>query len=276
MKFQRPGYTESTLMLVDHLVREKGIVDERLEKHRAKFINFLYSTCGAYDKTVSGTYFDIDVAAVLASKTFQKWSELYRESISNCDNINILIHKMPGDYDSYKDEFFRDICNSKVSTHFWCDHKRFYGFIENKKVLIVSSFAELAQQQYESGRAKLCHPTFPNIRSLQAYTCPYTFFNKGPHQNSMETFEVVKEDISKYDFDVALISFGHYACPLVDFVHKQGKLGVSLGHTLPLMFGVDPNKKDDPNWLSVIPDKYIPEGYEKIEHGNYWRGSQKK
>jgi hypothetical protein len=266
MKFQRPGYTETTLLFIQYL-REHGINSEKLIKSEVKFINWLYSTAGFYDKEVSGSYFDIDTEKAINSQNYKKFLNDYRKALKESDRLCLLIHEFFVDKEKIPE--FQDSLNPKGLWN-WFDYKPWYKILENKKVLLVSSFAALMEKQYNCGNIRKIDADFPNI-SIIAYKTPYTFFNNGPDKNFFETLDVMKNDISSIDFDVAIIACGPYAVFLADHCNNIGKMGVSIGSRMHSMFGIDLNQKDNPLWISTIPDEYKPIGYEKIERGRYWQ-----
>lgn len=268
MKFQRPGFTETTLIFIDYL-RENGINNEKIVKSEEKFINWLYSTCGFYDKEISGSYFDIDTEKAINSENYKKFLNDYRKALKESDRLCLLIHEFFVDKEKIPE--FQDSLNPKNLWN-WPGYKPWYNILENKKVLLVSSFAALMEKQYNCGNIHKIDADFPNI-SIIAYKTPYTFFNNGPDKNFFETLDVMKKDISSIDFDVAIIACGAYAVLLADHCHNIGKTGISIGSGMHTMFGINPNKKDDPLWISTIPDEYKPIGYEKIEGGQYWQSS---
>ena len=53
------------------------------------------------------------------------------------------------------------------------------------------------------------------------------------------TFEMMCDDISKIDFDVALLGCGGYGLPLCNYIrHTLGKSAIYVGGGLQLLFGV--------------------------------------
>lgn len=259
MKYQRPGYTETTLMFLEYLKKDK---------QRIEWINWLYTTSGFYDKEIAGSYFwQYDTKKILESQNYKKFITEYTESIKNSDKLCLLFQK--NDYDDKKKEFI-DYLNPK-SFFDWYDYKDWYKILNTKKILLINSFAPLMQQQYESGNLHKIDPGFPVFSDINSYKTPYTFFNNGPDSSFFETLENIKRKISVINFDIAIISCGAYAPLLCDYVDSIGKTGICIGSRMHSMFGIDPKNKNNHLWISEIPKEYIPEGYEKIENGRYWR-----
>jgi hypothetical protein len=283
VKLQRPGYTETTL-LVCHFLRARlhtnlpgtpiGLSDEQLKGIEEKYIHWLFSTSGFYDKAVRGTYFDINCDDVSNSHAYHEWIRRYENSLRDCDYLIPLIHLK---YFSalLVDEYINSLSSrNRENAHwqgYWWDHARLYPLLAGKTVLVVSSFAELIEQQYRSGNVHRIHATFPVLRDLIPLTFPYTFLNNGPDSDALKTLDRIYHQICSLDFDIALISCGSYGCILADLIHSDMRRdAVTLGSGIGPMFGIDPRKDGEKFWISEIPAAYRPPGYDKIEEGRYW------
>ena len=73
----RLGLTETTLLFYYYLENILNIDLNNLKLIHSDYeiINWLYSTSGFYDKTINGTYFDIDVKKAKKSNVYNygKW-----------------------------------------------------------------------------------------------------------------------------------------------------------------------------------------------------------
>ena len=162
---------------------------------------------------------------------------------------------------------------------------RLFDLMTNKKVLIVSSFANLIKQQHESGNLNKLYSNYPPVANMVYYTSPYTFFNKGPDKNILETCENVFNDIEKIkdDFDLVVISFGAYSNLLAYYIESRlNKDTITLGEQIQTYFGIingrkkyfmkqnNEELKNKEYYITEIPEEYKPENYMKIEKGCYW------
>lgn len=287
MKIQRPGNTESNLLMQNFLkthYKEHYNIDTEYF-----FIRWLYSTTGFYDKSVSLT----DIFSIVNSESYQRWIKEYEKSLYNCDHIECFIQPPP----KYLKQYFLNFNSESLIINdqyikksnvlwqrYWCIEgkdgnnnyqgvfSKYYSLLADKKVLVISPFANLVQYQYEHNIHKI-FKDFPKFDILTLAT-PYTFLNNGPHNNFFETLDILYEQISNLNFDIALLSCGTYAALLIDKIHEINKRdAIYMGRGGNPMFGIDPGK--DPavfkNWITSIPDQYIPENYEKIEDGSYWK-----
>jgi prolyl-tRNA synthetase len=92
MKYQRPGYTETTVMFLEYLKKDKP---------RIEWINWLYTTSGFYDKEIVGSYFwQYDTKKILESKNYTKFIREYTQALKNSDKLCPMFHKT--DYDDKK------------------------------------------------------------------------------------------------------------------------------------------------------------------------------
>lgn len=293
MKLQRPGFTETTLVFCQYL-NKIGIDDEATKKTEGNFILWLYRSAGWYDKSLPFNGFEdyvnlingkdkksslMFIELVKKSNAYKYWKERYYESLVETDFIIPLCHKIIY-YNEYFSKFIESLNvknnENKQFSNFWCKYASIYPLIQNQKVLIINSMADLIIDQFNSGNVYKIYSDFPRLKNVISYSFPCTFFNNGPLNNSVETVEKVFSDIRSLDFDVALISVGAYGCIISDYIHKNlNKNAITLGRNLADMFGVNPDKKEK-FWLSSIPEKYVPLGYEHIDGGYYWFGSRKK
>jgi hypothetical protein len=237
MKAQRTGLTEGSLIFNEWL-KSKGLY--RLDTE-GEFINWLYSTSGFYDSEISGTNFDIDVEAVKNSIVYQRFLREFHDSLLDSDIVHLMIH---GSYHLNGQEKQAEFASrfAPVNTCFWKDVPYLQSITEDKRVLVVSSIAELVEEKY----------------GVIGYTTPTTHLNTGPDKNYFETLDRVMSELPM-DFDFALISFGAYGVLMADRLVKMGKSAATIGSGIYDLYPV-----------GEIPVKYRPKGYEKIEGGRYW------
>lgn len=280
MKLQRTGFTEGNLIFIEYLNKNQ-IFNKDLDELKILDINRMYSKAGFYDKSINGSYFDIDHKKAYESAIFQRWIDDFSNSLENSDYLEYMSHVRSQEKLKYLRENLETYIkklnneNNKKNIEFknyWKKHECIYKFLENKKILIVNSFASLIFRQYSSGNVHKIFNNFPKLADINYIDFTYTFFNDGPHSNFFETLEYYFELIRAKSFDLALISCGPYGCILVDRIVKVlGKDAYTMGSGITPMFGIQP-KKYEPYWIGEIPREYMPEGFEKIEKGRYWIG----
>ena len=134
--------------------------------------------------------------------------------------------------------------------------------------------------QFESGNLKKIYDNFPHINNVICYRYIYTFFNTGPHENILETCEILFNDIMQTidvgAYDSVLISCGAYSCLYAEKFYDMGKNVCTIGGGLHDCFGImNKRNRNDVStgqeyWIQNSPEEYKPEGYMKIEDGCYW------
>ncbi len=88
----------------------------------------------------------------------------------------------------------------------------------------------------------------------------------------------LKTRMDAADFDVALVGAGAFSLPLVTHARRRGKVGVHLGGTLQVLFGVYGGRwKDNKDYQHFINGSWVrpdetetPPTVHKIENACYW------
>lgn len=151
--------------------------------------------------------------------------------------------------------------------------------LEGKRVLIVSPFTETIQRQYarrtELWRDSRILPEF----TLLAVRCPLSAGIKPPeHSDWMAALDDLKAQMDAVDFDVVLVGAGAFSLPLVAHAKRRGKVGIHMGGTLQVLFGVYGARwKDNKEFQSFINESWVrpnenetPPTAHKIENACYW------
>ena len=293
MKIVRLGNTESHLLLISYILKhgnEPNYIKKQLSSIFLNYVNWVYTTAGYYDKSVNGNKFNFKNDAI--NINFINFIKHLQTSIGNCakaqfylgDNMVQLLNK-------YKNGFFNEynIKNFELmnGSHFYDRIQGIFNLIENKKVLVISSFDGLVLSQYNSGNIYKIYDKFPKIKHLKTVKSPYCFLNNGPHNNYHETLETLFNEIKNIDFDIALLGcgcYGHMLCHKID--NELNKDAVYLGGSIQTFFGIlssrekttcsRTGKKKKNNiaynkyWITEIPESYRPPNYLDIENGCYW------
>ena len=225
---------------------------------------WLLNTSGFYttnDRCVSGQ--------------IEEYAQLTLNAIDDCDvhlhcfesAINIInVHAVTGScladwYDLYVD----------------FDEYSWTHALDGKRVLIVSSIGDTIDIQYNKRDYLFEIDALPNFDIIH-YRMPETQLGNGFKGYSwFALFNKIVSDISKIEFDVALISAGAYGYPLSSMIKKMGKIAVELCSGLYPLFGIKNktqqiirrvSKNYNNNW--IFPIEKPPAQHEKIEKGAYW------
>lgn len=180
------------------------------------------------------------------------------------------------------------ILHNRVLEPFYCLNegiKPWSHYLYGKKVLIVNPFVDSFQKQIQNNFKMFKDDNkyiFHKDQQFVFYKSYVTSAGNHLHSNWIETFNIMKEDISKLDFDIALLGCGGYGLPLCNFIHKEmGKSTIYIGGGLQLLFGVMGKRWENLDfWKKLIQEndcKFIrPQGNEilknnaRIEGGCFW------
>lgn len=155
--------------------------------------------------------------------------------------------------------------------------------LEGKKVLVIHPFKETIEAQYAKRKLLFknndCLPDFDLkvIKAVQSMAGEET-----PFSSWFEALDYMKDEISKTDFDVAIIGCGAYGLPLAGFIKEElHKKAIHMGGGTQLLFGIkgkrwisdykDPCYRNlfNENW--VFPnEKERPSKATAVEGGCYW------
>jgi hypothetical protein len=150
--------------------------------------------------------------------------------------------------------------------------------LENKKVLVVSPFAESIYKQYEN-RLNIWPsgllPSF-SLSVLRFPHSPITDTSISPDFHDRVNY--FKNKIISSDFDVLIAGCGAAAFPLAAFAKHLNKVGIAMGGSLQILFGIrgrrwdnDPFFKDlvNSHWVRPLQSE-VPLHATSVENKAYW------
>ena len=228
-----------------------------------------------------GIYYNSNEIAILYAKK-------YNESIENSDALAIFpgLYKMQQNY--YISKFNLNHVYNRILEPFYCcleNIKPWTHYLHKKRILIISPFVESFKKQLNNNFQIFKDPSkkmFLDNQEFIFYKCFQSLAGCTPHKNWLETFIIMCNDISKLDFDIALLGCGGYGVPLCNFIKtKMNKSSIYIGGGLQLLFGVMGKRwENNDMWKKIIKEnntKFIrPSGDEimpnnkNIEGGCYW------
>lgn len=178
--------------------------------------------------------------------------------------------------------YFKDMIPDRSTPS--CLINDYLQYFKDKKILIVCPFAHFLKQRarkeiFEKVWFKIYKKWF-YPKSVDSVEFPYGF-SKQTHEiydSSLELFQFIENQIKEKDFDVALIGAAGLAIPIAASVKKLGKIAVSLGGDLQVLFGVMGQRwrhktrwqRDYFNqWWVDLPSRYRPDESDAC-NGDYW------
>lgn len=157
----------------------------------------------------------------------------------------------------------------------WTQH------LQGKKVLVISPFAELIDEQYQKRenlyKNPLVLPDFELFTIKAVQSIAHNHENL-PFNDWFEALDSMYAEIDKLEFDIALIGAGAYGIPLGTYCKNKGKQAVLMGGMLQVLFGIYGQRWEKELATEGIFNKYWvrprpqdrPKGYAAVEHGCYW------
>lgn len=136
----------------------------------------------------------------------------------------------------------------------------FKSFAEEKRVVIVSPFSRSVQAQLEVKDKLIKNYAFPAAEFV-TYTSPITYNNNldvlrrtipARTSNWLDEVELMSEELSNLDFDIALLSCGSYATPLGVSIMHSGRRAMYLGGMLNVLFNLYGARYDIPEYNSKV------------------------
>lgn len=276
----------SNMYLIDLLKMNEPFFISRLGSEIVESYNYMIHKKVTYDKSLdinAGIYCKTDIDLVM-------YYQMYFDAIKNSDAIAIF-NFLP-QIVSHEQYFMENIKLQGLSSRAL---EPFYLLLENqipwthyllgKKVLIISPFIDSFQKQIKKGFHMFedeSKTIFHQEQEFVFYKSFNTLAGNHLHSSWLETFNIMCEDISKLDFDVAMLSCGGYGMPLSNYIKNNlKKSAIYVGGGLQLLFGVVGQR-----WLThPIISKIImrntsqfirPSGNEivknqhTVENGCYW------
>ena len=156
-------------------------------------------------------------------------------------------------------------------------------YLFGKKVLVVNPFTDSMKKQLDNNfQIFKDKKIFLDGQEFIFYKSFQTHGNHYIHNNWLETFTIMCNDIEKLEFDIALLGCGGYGLPLCNFIKtKMNKSSIYIGGGLQLLFGVMGHRwinRDD--WKKIIKENntnfVFPSENEKLDNKNtiensaYW------
>jgi hypothetical protein len=152
--------------------------------------------------------------------------------------------------------------------------------LKGKRVLVISPFVDSIQKQYARRMELWDHPDILPAFELMTLRAPFSAGLVPPPQSTdwLKALEKMKNEMDGMDYDVVLVGAGAFSLPLAVHAKEQGKVGIHLGGSLQILFGIvgkrwkeikDFKRFIKPSWRSPSPQE-TPNKCTLIEGGCYW------
>lgn len=162
--------------------------------------------------------------------------------------------------------------------------------LEGKRVLVVHPFIETIKSQHKRHQQLFDNDAvYPDYELLTVRAVQSNAGASTPFSDWFEALESMEEEISKLDFDYAIIGCGAYGLPIAAHIKRMGKKSIHLGGGSQLLFGIKGKRWDnngyhwpnlpqlDTNYSSLYNDYWVrpnssetPKSASKVEGACYW------
>lgn len=163
---------------------------------------------------------------------------------------------------------------------FWHD-RPWTKALEGKRVLVVHPSSDTIRMQYDKRKRLFRNPdVLPDFELLTYRSVQSAIGLKTPHKTWFDALNRMTDDISKLDFDIAIIGAGAYGMSIGAYVKRElGKKALHLGGITQLLFGIKGRRWDarpkytnglyNDAWSRPL-DAERPQNFMQIESGGYW------
>jgi len=206
----------------------------------------------------------------------QQFFEINNNAIKQIDVLGSYI---------YAEKFFKEELNNAKKINIDGYYAPFYYknpwtiALKGKKVLVVHPFDESIRSQYSKRKfiwedenllPEFELITLKSVQTISSQTSEYkTWF---------EALEAMKTQMSKINFDVAIIGCGAYGMPLAAHAKQIGKQAIHLAGWTQVLFGIKGKRWVEMPKVNRYMNEYWeyplesekPQNFNKVELGCYW------
>lgn len=212
---------------------------------------------------------------------FDEWQEIYTESIKDCDaNVcwqddgNIVQCQMVLSAlspDSIK------LSNRGVEPFYF--KKPWSQKLSGKNILVISPFAYTINKQYKNKEKIWNNKDILPDFNLITYQNIQSIGSNGPHANWVQSLNIMKKDISRIDFDCAILGCGAYGMPLASYIKNTlNKTAIYIGGGIQILFGIKGKRWDHHEEIKLMyNENWVRPSFEEtpqmaftVENACYW------
>ena len=211
------------------------------------------------------------------TNSINRWGELLSNLSPECDVLGIMNFYCEG-------WIVENLCPNAIlmpNGGIASASKGYTHCLEGKKVLVVHPMNQTIESQYFKNREKI----FPGSNALPKFELE-TIKAVNTQADEVDArfstwfdaLDYMTEEVSRHDFDIALIGCGAYGFPLAARIKQMGKSAIHMGGAVQTLFGIKSGRGLSNSYINglyneywVWPDEHDrPKGSEKVENGCYW------
>jgi len=151
--------------------------------------------------------------------------------------------------------------------------------LKGKRVLVIHPFEATIRHQFSRRRQLFSNPDILPDFELDVIKAVQSIAgNRVGFQTWFDALDYLKSEVSKREFDVALLGCGAYGFPLAAHVKRLGRQSIHLGGATQLLFGIKGSRWEsipthaalfNDSWIRPLPID-VPQNYKQVEGGSYW------
>lgn len=155
--------------------------------------------------------------------------------------------------------------------------------LSGKRVLVVTPFTDSVERQYPKLPQIWADFPFPVISDFTLETLRVPFYSymldQPEYPDWFSALEALQSQADKVDYDIMLVGGGAWSLPLCVHAKRRGKIGIHLGGSIQLLFGIMGKRWSEYNcalnqymnehWVRPT-DAERPEKHKAMEDGCYW------
>lgn len=208
--------------------------------------------------------------------TMEKFSEIYMEHLKQIDLLGVW-------FNPYEDIIANTVCpNAKLTVlrnlEPYFSHHPWSQYLADRKVLIIHPFIETITSQYKKREILFENKKILPSFELKTYKSVQSIGGNKNFTSWFDALEFMKQDITKIDFDVAIIGAGAYGLPLAAHIKQMDKKAIHLGGATQMLFGVYGKRWEkkqefqaliNPHWVKPSISE-TPASAQAVENACYW------
>lgn len=264
------GEMETTLRHLDIVMPGPQIV---------KFLKMFVGKSGPYwwDNSIRAGMNWIAGLFPPTNETLDRFGELV---LNDCQYIDMLVGWLAGERRLHSRFFPKATCIPLNDLEPFSVDTPWSMALEGKTVLIVHPFESTIRHQYARREQLFTDSRVLPPFTLKTYkTVQSLAGNAAGFETWFDALEHMCHDISRIEFDIALIGAGAYGMSIAAHIKRMGKKAVHMGGITQLLFGIKGGRWDNipyyaqrlynDAWIRPLPED-CPLNYKTVENGSYW------
>lgn len=158
-------------------------------------------------------------------------------------------------------------------------------YLKNKKVLVISSKTKSIENNFKNKDLIWSNGMLPDFELLTLdFPDSYYMLNESKRKqldfpsNANLLLEEYIQKMNDIDFDICLVGVGAFGLSLAIHAKKMNKIGIHLGGSIQILFGIKGGRWDthdiistfyNKHWTRPLPEE-IPEKHQSWENSAYW------